>query len=111
HAAKLAEIRQLIRSRDVTNRRKNRVLDNRPEQHAGTESRWLLRGPFQELCRRIPLVTDHEGTVLLADRSARAIKVEQRQAVVVRVDLRVIAARGQVGASQRGKLARLAGSR
>ena len=38
-------------------------------------------------------IADHEAAVLLADRAAAAVDVKQRDAVVLPVDLRVVAAR------------------
>ena len=59
--------------------------------------------------RRKLLIADDEVAVLLADRApAAAVEMEQREAVVLRVHLRVVAARGQIGAGERRQLDRLA---
>ena len=54
---------------------------------------------------RVVLVADDEPAVLLANGAPRAVEVEQRQAVVLRLDLRVVAARHELGAGSAASLA------
>ena len=68
-AAQLAEIRELVRSGDITGGREQCVLNHRPQQHARAESgrtdaRFLLRAP------RLERVSPRTAAVLLTDRAA-----------------------------------------
>ena len=107
HAAELAEVGELVRSGDVADRREERVLDDRAQQHVRAEA----GGTFRRLRRPAPpwdtAVADQEAAVLLPDRAPAAIlliRVKQREAVVLRVHLRVIAARREIGAGERREL-------
>ena len=104
HAAKLAQVGELVGSRDVANGRKNRVLDDRPQQHVRAEAGRSIGGFLHEHGRRIVLIAHHELAVLLSNGTASAFEMEQREAVVLRLHLRVIAARHEIGSGQRGEL-------
>ena len=68
---------------------------------------WLeqvLGGLPEQRPHRIPLLADDEGAVLLANGAAAPVQMKERQAVVLRVDLRMVAARRQIGSGQRREL-------
>src|SRR5207247_8691891 len=104
YAAELTEIRQLVRSGYVADRREQRVLHDRAEQHVGTEARGPFRSFLHQRRDRITLVADNELAILLTDGEAaslRTLQMEERQAPVVRVYLFVVAARREIGAGER----------
>ena len=80
--AQLAEIGELVRSRDVTHGGEDRVLDDRPQQHARAERRRPFHGFPRERARGDRLVVDDEAAVASLDGSAAVrIDAEQRDAV------------------------------
>ena len=104
HAAELPEIRELVRPGDVTDRGEQRILNHRAEQHVRAEAGRPLGGLPEQRPHRIPLLADDEGAVLLANGAAAPVQMKERQAVVLRVDLRMVAARRQIGSGQRREL-------
>ena len=107
----LSEIRELAGTGDVAGGREERVLHDRTQQHAGTESGGLIAGLLEHGVDRVALVAHDERAVLLANDATRAVEAEERHAVVLRVDLRVVAARHHVGAGRRREAGRLTGRR
>jgi hypothetical protein len=107
-AAQLAKVGQLVRSRDVAHRREERVLHHGPQQHVGTEPGRLLGRLLHERRCRVRLVADQEAAVLLADGAAAAVEMKERDALIVLMHLRVIAARGEVRSGERRELSGLA---
>ena len=86
-AAQLAEIGQLVRPGDVTDRREERVLHDRPQQHVRAEVPGTARVARvdQRRCRRRCSPTTNVIAVVLRRMPSIAVEVEQRQAVVLRV--------------------------
>src|SRR5439155_21242479 len=84
HAAQLPQIRELVRAGDVADRRKDRVLHDRTQQHVRAE----VGGPRRRLleerrCRKL-LIADDESAVLLPNCPPPAIvgiQMEEREAV------------------------------
>ena len=106
-AAQLAEVGELVRAGDVADGREQRVLHDRAEQDVGAEAGRLRRRLLDQRRRRVLLVADDEAAVLLADGAAAAVEVKQRDAVVVPVHLRVVAAGGEIRSGERRQFHRL----
>src|SRR5262249_3276491 len=100
-----AKIRQFIRAGHVTHRRKQRVLDDGAKEYVRTEYFRTLRRQRAQGGGVVRGVTDRERVVLPANRAAGALDVDQRHAVVGRLDLRVAAARDELGAGRIGEAA------
>src|SRR4029077_8825839 len=107
HAAQLAEVGEFVGTSHVADRRENRVLHNRKEQDVRAEAGGLRRRLLHERRGGVLLIANHETAVLLANRAAAPLEREQRQAVVLRVHLRVVAARGQIRSGEGGELYRV----
>src|SRR5262249_13009644 len=80
------------------------VLYHRPQQDIRAETGRPFGRLLDQLRRGELLITDKESAVLLPDGAASAVEVEQRQAVVLRVHLRVITARSQIRSGERSQL-------
>ena len=115
-AAKLPEIGELARAGDVTDRRKERVLHDRPEQHVRAEPLGRLRRPRSRASSAVNVVsptTNWSPCRLIGVRAPSMM--EERDAVGLRHDLRRVAARRQRlarrGGERRGASRRVAISR
>ena len=86
HRTKLGQVGQLVRSGHVADRRKQRVLDDRPQQHVGTE--------FSRL--RLHAVAARRRRVGDEDRRPRAIQVKDGRVILLRCHLHVITTRRQL---------------
>ena len=93
HAAELSEIGQLARACDVTDGRKQRVLHEGTQQHVRAEMSRSGGGFLGERGERPRRVADDRLVAAAADRAARAVEMEERDAVGLRNDLRLVAAR------------------
>ena len=102
-AAELSEVGQLTRSRDVRDRREERVLDDRPKQDVGAESFVGVDSASSTTSRAGsgPLA-DQERVALVLDGSPAAVEIEERDAVRLGRDLRRVTALGEGGA-RRGR--------
>jgi hypothetical protein len=107
-AAQLPEIGELVRPGDVADRREDSVLHHWSQQYVRAESGRALGCLLHEGRGGISIVADDETAVLLTDRSPATFQMEEREAVVLRVHLRVIAARCQIRSGERRELDGLA---
>ena len=96
---------EFVGASHVTDGGKQRVLHERPQQHARTECLRCLLHQRQHIRLRCALLAPLEAAVLLANRLAAPIEVEQRHAAFVRRHLRVVAA----GLQRRARFRRQAG--
>src|SRR4030095_3849527 len=81
-------IGKLRRSGHITNRWKQPILDERPQQHIGTESIWMRCYLSFQIRRALDLVADGQVAAAGANATAaRAIHIEERHRIVARHDL------------------------
>ena len=85
-----------------------RVLHDGTQEDVRAEGGGLVGRLFHERAGRVRLLADDELPVLLANGPAAPVEMEQRQAVVRRLHLRVIPALRQVRAGRSRELHRLA---
>ena len=100
-ALQLAEIGELVRAGDVADRREERVLHDRPQQHVRAEAGGILGGLLHQRGGAVRVLADEKLSVPLANRLTAAVQHEQRDRVVLRLDLRMVAASLQVCARPR----------
>ena len=97
-----------MRSGHVGDRGKQGVLHDRPQQDVGAERRRLLANEIAERVRGQQGVAQGEGAVAQANGPAPPVQVEQRDRVVGRLHLRVVAARRQLRPGRRRQPRRFA---
>ena len=98
HPAELGQVRQLVQAGHITDRWEDRVLNDGAQEDVRTESRRLGRRPGSQDCGRHACIAHDELAVLLANRLSPALELKEREAVVPRLDLRVVAPRDQIAA-------------
>ena len=92
HAAKLSEIREFARAGNVANRRKERVLDERPKQHVRAEEVRRRSGLLGQCLDRKRALAGDEMIALPANGAPRAVEMKERDAVRLGEDLRLMSA-------------------